>query len=164
VRLKRIPRSIRPRIQRAFFQWWHSQRDRFAVPLHVVSRRADRLELGIVGLTPLITITLTWEICAAVQRQGQWWDLILSLEALPHRTPKGYICEMCDADGRTIYPSRETLWIDHLFEPFLHWVNDELANAHWLALYLSVGGTWAKLVTAVDEEAFHCVPLWVGPH
>ncbi|NJD07796.1 MAG: hypothetical protein FIA97_15060 [Methylococcaceae bacterium] len=159
---KRFPRSIRPRIQRAFFQWWHSRKARFAVPLHVVIRRNDCLELGVIGLTPLISITLTWEICVAVDWSGQCWDLLLALETLPSRTPNGYVCEMCKAEDRTVYPSREALWIDELFEPFLELINNELANASWLALYQSVGATWATLENAADEKAIHCVPVWVA--
>jgi hypothetical protein len=56
-----------------------------------------------------------------------------------------------------VYPSREALWRDHLFEPFLDWCNGVLANAQWLALHRTTGGgaTWAKLIddSEVEEKA-----------
>lgn len=35
----------------------------------------------------------------------------------------------------------ESLWQDHLFEPFLRWVNEELAPAHWLQVSRTQGAT-----------------------
>ena len=46
-----------------------------------------------------------------------------------------------------VFPNRSALWTDHLFEPFLEWVNESLANAKRLALYGSSDyATWAGLL------------------
>jgi hypothetical protein len=41
----------------------------------------------------------------------------------------GYVCDECPEDDRPVFPSREALWRAEVFEPFLAWVNRELANA-----------------------------------
>lgn len=57
------------------------------------------------------------------------------------------MCDLCPEDTRPVYPSRETLWQAEIFEPFLNWVNDELAGAE--AVFVSGnegrGITWASL-------------------
>jgi hypothetical protein len=58
----------------------------------------------------------------------------------------------------TTWPTREALWQDQLFEPFLKWVNERLAPATWLRLYGTKGGTWAKLGNHEN------VPFGAGSH
>ncbi len=54
---------------------------------------------------------------------------------------------------RKVYPTRETLWCDHMFEPFLKWVNEKLAPARWLQLSCTGdrGASWAKLIRDESE-------------
>jgi hypothetical protein len=65
-----------------------------------------------------------------------------------------------DEDGvrAMIFPSREALWTDHLFEPFLKWVNEKLAPARWLGIFRmsDEGATWAELMreeSAMEEPS-----------
>jgi hypothetical protein len=53
------------------------------------------------------------------------------------------VCDLCPPESRSVFPNRAVLWIDHLFEPFLEWVDESLAKAKWLALYGS-GGAFGK--------------------
>ncbi len=54
-------------------------------------------------------------------------------------------------EHRRIFSSREDLWRDHLFEPLLGWVNEDLAPATAIALFESGGGaTWPKLVATAE--------------
>ena len=65
MRHPRYLRGIRPRKQRAFIHWLHTQA-RFSVPLRIKKRRYGRLELGIDGLHPAIRIEVpAW-------RTGGW--------------------------------------------------------------------------------------------
>jgi hypothetical protein len=44
----------------------------------------------------------------------------------------------------------EALWHDHLFEPFLRWVGEELVPADRIGLYRGKGVTWATLLRPND--------------
>lgn len=63
--------------------------------------------------------------------------MLINLDAYVKPTHVGYQCELCLAEhgssART-FTSKEALWQDHLFEPFLQWVNKELAPANWLLI------------------------------
>jgi hypothetical protein len=67
--------------------------------------------------------------------QGACWDFLLDMDTEPRRVPGGYVCDLCPSEPRPVFPNRPALWTDHLFEPFLEWVNESLAKAKWLALY-----------------------------
>jgi hypothetical protein len=96
-----------------------------------------------------------------VEWNEECWDLLLSLDSAPRRGRTGYFCEYCldyfrdtnpGEEFTRIFPSREGVWADHLFEPFLKWVNDDLANAKWLGLFGNPEkATWAKLTDAPPE-------------
>ncbi len=78
----------------------------------------------------------------------------------------GYQCKHCvHEDGKQVmmFPSREALWKDHLFEPFLQWVNEVLAPARWLQLSSigEYGSTWAQLLRdeIASSESNHTLHL-----
>lgn len=52
----------------------------------------------------------------------------------PKRAPGCFVCGLCQACQRALVQTRQALWADHLFEPFLCWVNDTLAPSRWLEL------------------------------
>jgi hypothetical protein len=82
-------------------------------------------------------------------------------DSYPERGPAGYFCPLCldyfrkTHPGETftgIFPTREAVWTDDIFEPFLNWVNDDLANASHLGLFGTPDyGSWAKLLRAPPE-------------
>lgn len=60
-----------------------------------------------------------------------------------------------NSDSAKLFPSREALWQDHLFDKFLSWVNEKLAPARWLQISCigSSGNrrcTWVQLI--MDES------------
>ena len=77
---------------------------------------------------------------------------------MPDLTSNGYICSLCDPAlcepvGIATYPSRELLWRSHLFEPFLDWVNNNLAKAPWIEIYGSIGNcASARLLDSLPEN------------
>jgi hypothetical protein len=71
----------------------------------------------------------------------------LCLETIPKRVTGGYVCDLCPRESRPVLPDRPALWIAELFEPFLAWVNGDLAKAKWLALHGSPDdAAWARLL------------------
>lgn len=164
----RRPRKARSRIQRAFLRWLHDNHSRFlTAPPQLVKHTDHHLMLTIPGLNPAVSLTLTWELGFHVTWDGQSWDSLIFFEAYPLLTADGYICHLCQPEGRKTYPNREALWIDHEFEDCLNWVNSELINSRWLALYegehqgLNVWMTWARLIDEPDLEAKVNLPVWV---
>lgn len=166
--MRKLPR---PRIQRAFARWLYANEARFAVPLNVRYRKSW-VAISIQRLNPCIAISLTHVFNIGVWWNGGFWDFLIWIDACPTHTPQGYIDEHTIPEFREFYPSRDALWTELLFEPFLVWVNEELVPARWLALYAlsqdSSGGKWVKLSKqqkhdAPEGDAIAWLPLWIGP-
>ena len=105
------------------------------------------------GITPSLEITLTHDIGVHAMKNGEWWDALLFFEARPVKTEEGYICRYCKPEYIHPYPTRKALWIDHMFEPFLDWVNGTLPQMQWLSLSQTEcgGARWAELHSAWRE-------------
>ena len=152
--IKHLPR---PCIQRTFVRWLDKNRTRFEVPVHIRKITADSVNLTFQGYPDCLSVSLSaYELNVHVNWQGRWWDMLISLDAWAFHTLGGYKCKCCWIDygeSATNFPSRESLWLDHLFDPFLQWVNEELTPARWLQISgtKDVGATWAKLIR--DENA-----------
>ena len=158
------PRKARRRLHRTFFRWLHDNQSRFVTPQFRIIKRTDRfLAFTIPGLNPALSFGLsTWELGVHVEWQNTWWDALVFFESWPEAVSEGYICTLCEPNERTTYPSREALWINDDFEPFLAWVNAELTPTRQLALYGKPNhSTWAELVTEPCPDALITMPVWL---
>jgi hypothetical protein len=184
-----------PSPQKAFLQWFSETAPRFAVPVQIKepndrlgstiqdrTEDAGSLHLEFTGNPALSAALINSEINITVEWQGECWDFLLSLDVLPKETADGYVCGYClsampsdsrsagtKPEERTIFPSLEALWRDHLFEPFLQWVNEKLAVAHTIGLYGSPSGGWthADLLSNHDTRRTKPdirIPLRVSQH
>ena len=85
--------------------------------------------------------------------------MLISLDASPRKNAEGYVCELCMTEQPQVFASRPALWQDHLFEPFLAWVNTALYPATGLVLSggINQGFTAAKLVAEshLTTNCFH---------
>jgi hypothetical protein len=134
------PRRLhcRRRAQRAFVHWYAANEERFAIKLELLKRTDDFLEIGFCKFNRIVTAILARnEISIPVTWKDDCWDIIAGFETYPKRVAGGYVCRACPEDRRPVFPSREALWRAEVFEPFLKWVNDSLANA----VAVSVSGT-----------------------
>jgi hypothetical protein len=178
--MKRRFQNARTRAQRLFFAWLDEAGPHFKIPL-CVERRTDRcIEFTFAGIPPIIRGTIVFgrtsvscgtekdwvarnmpsgEINIYVDWQDQNWDQILWLNAILVKKAGGFTCYECLPEYRQTFPNREAIWRDHLFKPLLAWVNDELAAAKALGIYQtrSKGGTWAKLLTTVEDREKDCL-------
>ncbi len=142
----------RPRIQRAFESWFKKNSTRFAVPLRVTKIKASGIELRFDNYPDCLSVWLSKdEIAVHVNWEGEWWDMIIDLDIWPGNKRGGFICECClvePGESVVIFPTREALWQDHLFEPFLKWVNEKLAPARWLQICCTKdrGARWERLI------------------
>jgi len=128
--------------------WWVKSRRRFSVPLHIecVTHREILLRLDFHDERLLASICEN-DLSVVCEIDGTCWDMLLSLDAYPVSTMGGFYCSMCEPTEK-IWPTREALWTDHLFEPFLGWVNERLAVASRIERGSTAGGsTWAELIT-----------------
>lgn len=143
----------RRRWQKAFFEWYGDNEERFAIKLELLRRTDTHLDVGFRGISRVITACIICdEITISVEWQGFFWDILRDFETYPQRVPNGYVCSECPEDNRPVFSSREALWRAEVFEPFLKWVNHDLANA----VAVSISGTpdeasWARLVPGASE-------------
>lgn len=158
----RFPK-MRRCIHKTFVDWYAQQGERFSVPLHYLKRTDRCLDLSFHGLNPAFSIFLTWEMGICVDWEAECLDCLTFFEAYPQHGVDGYHCSQCIGEYALItYSSRECLWQEHIFEPFLQWINDYLVPARWLGLYSTdnKGCTWVKLLNEPDPEAFQLIPVW----
>lgn len=81
------------------------------------------------------------------------------MDCMPVPVPGGYRCAWC-LEFVSIWPTREALWREHLFEPLMSWVNDQLAPASHVLLFGRAGdATWAELGYAPESKQFAAEPM-----
>ncbi len=147
----------RPRIQRAFMHWFNENHTRFAIPIRVTKITAKGVELRFQNYPDCLSVVLSSdELAVHVEWLGERWDRIIDLDVWAYHTRGGYKCRCCwDERGESaeIFPNLEALWQDHLFNPFLKWVNEKLAPARWLRISCTSdrGSTWAKFIRDESE-------------
>jgi hypothetical protein len=157
--------NVRRRFHRTFFSWLQDNQSRFVTPpFHLINRTDCFMTFNIEDLNPAISFGLSrWELGVHVHWQGVYWDSLIYFESLPKAVAGAYKCNFCELESHKTYHSREELWIDHDFEPFLDWVNTELTQKHWLALSGTAdNSTWANLVKEPDPTSSFNVPVWIG--
>lgn len=139
--------KFRPRIQRAFVAWLAANKGRFLIPVSI-GKRTDRfLTIQLRGVNQAVSTNLRSSgIVADVEWKGECLDLICCLEAYPEKSAEGgYHC-MLSIEPRPRFVSREDLWINDVFEPFLEWVNEKLYPRPWLGLNMSSGSSFVQLL------------------
>lgn len=155
--LSKFLRQKRPRarIQRAFQQWLVEHADEFAIPLQFVWRHDRHVMMMLQGLDAAVWVMLnSWGINVGITWQGEFWDFLISEDIMIRRTPQGYYCKLCETTPQKYFPCREQLWCRHQFDLLLGWVNDDLAQARYIALYGSDGGTWARLTAKNPKQGY----------
>lgn len=150
---KPIPRTC---FQRAFVRWFQENCSRFAVPVRLASVTAKGVRLNFPNHPDCIFVWLNhMGLSVCVDWDGTCWDMLISLDVSEKAVPGGYRCELCE-DANSSWLTLEALWQNHLYEPFLSWVNNELAPAHRLMIFgdhLTV--SWATLC----NEKTNSLPL-----
>ena len=160
----------------AFLKWLHAEAARFALPLSIGMVEPTRTELRLEGVHPAIWVSLQEnnEINVGVDWDGSGWDLLLWLDACEQPGPGGvgWIDYSLLPEFQIIHQTAEELWHVNVFEPFLRWINDDLAHATHLAMWRSPNdATWARLtrdgkilgtnwtIEADGEGPTHLLPL-----
>jgi hypothetical protein len=131
---------------RAFLDWLSDAGPRLAIALRVDKQDSESIEVSFVGINTAVGAIIEYgetdafvELDVFVDWECRNWDLILILDCEPVRRANGYVCDLCPPEDRKVFASPEALWRDHLFEPFLEWVNEDLATADVIYLWSSPG-------------------------
>ena len=140
--------EMQPDIQGAFIAWLATNKNRFLVPVSVGTRTNHSLDILLGGVNPIIKISLNnRDLVAEAELQGKCIDFLFSFESCPTKLADGsYYCELCADEAHRVFESLEDLWTDHLFEPFVTWVNEKLVPSPWLSLNDLGGATYAMLL------------------
>ena len=134
----------RPRIHRAFVKWFNN----FAVPLRMTKINGN-FRFYFENYPDCIFIEIfRHDLAVTVVWRGRWFDALLLQSTFPIVTRGGYKYAPNWTDRNAlsrIFPSLEVMWQEYLFEPFLGWVNGELAPACGLQIVRVKGWREARL-------------------
>jgi hypothetical protein len=135
----------------AFLAWARKERKRFRLPVSVGAVTLTHTELRIQGIHPAICISIEdySDVNVYVEWEGAGWDQLLWLFASEKPGPDGvgWMDDSVLPEFQVIYPTREALWRENVFEDLLTWINEDLAHATHLAMWGSADdATWARLV------------------
>jgi hypothetical protein len=126
-------------IQNAFDEWHNANKLALSVPIFIYFKDKQYYKMQFCGITKCIDVILfcnntQYELCVSVNYKSFYWDLLAVFEAMPIKIKNNYICQLCIENKRQSFGSLNELLQDHLFTPFLNWVNNELATSKWLIL------------------------------
>jgi hypothetical protein len=141
-------------VRKTFERWLARQHAAFTHPPYLVLQRKEYFLLRFAGLTPALQCYIsTWgSIEIRVMYQRTLWDILTDFDISARRTGTGqYYCGLCTP--REMFPSREALWVQHSFAPFLAWTNEHLHTEQWLCLLGRTGVSWAVLKPGVEVHA-----------
>lgn len=147
----------------AFFQWLTINQLRFSTPEFENLGGHRVVRLTIPGLHKALHFALySRGIAMCYEWQGVLWTL-KTFEAFPVDADdrKRFVDGLCLDECSVVYSSREALWADRVFEPFLAWVNRELPPPRWLARHpLAKPLTEAHFINAPDPNWRVILPIW----
>lgn len=146
---------------RAFTEWFAVAVDLHDIMAFAPCEDRDAVEIGfLIGGSALHGYTHTAGISIAAMMGDECWDFLFDEDVVPGSDAEGWFCTACPAEDRPYFPSIETLWEAHLFEPLRRWVDEKLRPAAVLEFHEIHGGTSARLMpTAKAKDAVFVVGL-----
>jgi hypothetical protein len=139
-----------------FCKWLNENQERFLVKPEIVNINKKQANVKVIFPsipTNILTVDFRCSkryigICVAVEKDDVVWDFIFDWDSNISKIESGYICNFCMGE-KTVYPTLEAFAIEHTFEFFLTWCNENIATAQGLALYGHADkgeSSWAKLI------------------
>lgn len=146
-----------------FFQWLDVNQSRFSTPAFKILGGHRVVRLTMPPLHKALYFGLySRGIAMHYEWQGVLWTL-KTFEAFPVDADdqNGFVDGLCLDECPVVYPSREVVWADRVFEPFLAWVNRELPPPRWLARHrLAKSLTEAHFIDTPDPNWRVILPIW----
>jgi len=154
----------RRRLHRSFLAWYWSNIDRFQRDLLIRLRTDDFIIFGFRDTTDHLAARLgAYGIEVVADYNDEMYDIIIDFDVVQQKVGDGYQCRLCQehhtgnpmtVEMPIVYNTRDALWHNHMFEPFLEWANNVLLKYNRLRLFRSsCGTTWASLV--MDRDVSH---------
>lgn len=179
--------SMTKGIMHRIYQFWMEENaERFQFRPYLIKRASNMITVGFDGLTPQIYLlirkrskkgqrasSIQAEIYFESTRYKGWpVDIIWEFDFEDERTFEGkHFCRWCPE--RHDFDSRDALWVSHVFEPLLNWINGIKADQVLLEYgnfeddengFLEEGRIFTKSeAEAISQKCFgyHRVPLFV---
>lgn len=126
----------RRRVRHTFVRWLRHERHRLAFPPRM-GRRGRELVLRWRGLPDSVYTTLDDEaLCVVVDHAVGPREVLYSQRFFARPFGDCYECGVSKGKNRTgwLWPSKAMYWMYEVFEPWMTWVNEELAKAFRRAL------------------------------
>ena len=140
------PRSLAAASRAAFSSWLDACSPQLASEIAVGHETAGGLAFSLTRWPELEGSLTPTGLDIAAMRDGECWDLLLSLDVDPTEISSAWACLICEAEGKhERFATLEALWRDHLLDPLEAWIAKELASARGLKFYQQGGATWASL-------------------
>lgn len=123
-----------------FCKWHAENQERFLIKPEITNINENNVEMIFPAIPDILTAELYLQsndymgIRIAAERNGVIWDWIMDYDSSIDEVEGGYVCYYCEGE-KTVYPTLEIFAIDHTFEAFLTWCNENIATAQGLALY-----------------------------
>ncbi|WNB74533.1 hypothetical protein [Methylomonas koyamae] len=158
---------FRPSLNHPFRQWVRNNQSRpHTQPFRAIRNSTGIIKFTIVGLHPAIEFTLgVGVLYVTVHWDHHTWSYITFGPIPLEEDDNNYFRDQVAGKFSRIYPTREPLWNEMIFEPFLEWLNTNLKPAQWLALYCCADGRKsAAFVEQPDAEAMYILPVWLNPN
>lgn len=120
--------------QKAFADWLDVNQPRFALAVKLKMGKSGSVSVELSNQPACLRIHANRiNLGVWVHWDAITWDALLDLDVLAVRTRQGYRCRLCE-EAVQFWPDLELLWADHLFEPFLQWINASYAKAQAITL------------------------------
>jgi hypothetical protein len=156
--MKNFRRSRFPKLRRqrdkAFKAWYEQNQHRFSKPLIYLGQSRKTLLFTFEGLNLNISFGLSdRELSCEVKQNNEYWDWLFCFDASPFKSEQGYCCLGCD-EPRRIFNDRESIWVDHFFEPLVKWFNESLIRASCLHIWGDEDdGFWGASLTQGKDDS-----------
>lgn len=145
-----------------FLEWAKQNQSLFSRTPYLLQEGTGYFSVGFEGVSRHIACYFfeSGQIEMRVPHQAEFLDILIDFDLYEENTPDGYwICTLCrDLPNPELpepfvrYEDRETLWIEHSFEPLAEWTRKNFKKPDCLYVYQSDGCTWAKIENAEAES------------
>ena len=134
-------------LKSTFGKWYKRHQKRFRYPPLFSKRHWDRIEFVFQGISPRLDCTIDQTGATIwVMHHKEVWDILAEFGTYTGRTVWGdYCCDLCPPENREFFSSKQALWENHCFEQLLEWINDDLVESRWVALFQIGGCTWVEI-------------------
>lgn len=147
-------------VYRNFKAWLKTNRQRFRFYPYITNVKKNSFEVQFQGLGKILFLNVksggefsVWTNLVS-RKLNYPWDWCADFDLLEQKTSRGYSCGFCEEENKKYYIHRENMYIEHCYEPFLKWCNENLKEGH---LIVNMGrinhGGFSRICSISDLEA-----------